>query len=165
MICRERQRVSNMFTESMLFLLLFLVLGIIAKNNSLIIGVAVVILLKLFAGNTKLMEIVQAKGINWGVTIITIAILIPIATGQIGFKDLIESFKSPAGWIGLSAGILVSILSRKGVSYMAADPQITVSLVFGTILAVVLFRGIAAGPVIAAGIAYMAMQLVTFFTK
>ncbi|HHQ0997891.1 TPA: DUF441 domain-containing protein, partial [Listeria innocua] len=30
-----------MFTESMLFLLLFLLLGLIAKNNSLIIAVAV----------------------------------------------------------------------------------------------------------------------------
>ncbi|EUJ33270.1 hypothetical protein MFLO_04000 [Listeria floridensis FSL S10-1187] len=154
-----------MFTESMLFLLLFLVLGLVAKNNSLIIGVAVVIILKLFTTNTKIMEVIQSKGINWGVTIITIAILIPIATGQIGFKDLVDSFKSLAGWVGLSAGILVSILSRKGVGYMSQDPQITVSLVFGTILAVALFRGIAAGPVIASGIAYIAMQTITFFTK
>ncbi|EAG9231184.1 DUF441 domain-containing protein [Listeria monocytogenes] len=151
-----------MFTESMLFLLLFLLLGLIAKNNSLIIAVAVVILLKLFHVDGKAMEMIQAKGINWGVTIITVAILIPIATGQIGFKDLIDSFKSAAGWIGLGAGITVSILAKKGVGYMAVDPQVTVSLVFGTILAVVLFRGIAAGPVIAAGIAYMAMQLVAF---
>ncbi|MHC5251877.1 DUF441 domain-containing protein [Listeria kieliensis] len=153
-----------MFTESMLFLLLFLALGVLAKNNSLIIAVAVVIILKLFAGNTKVMEVIQSKGINWGVTIITIAILIPIATGQIGFKDLFDSFKSLAGWVGLSAGILVSILSRKGVGYMSQDPQITVSLVFGTILAVALFRGIAAGPVIASGIAFVAMQAITFFT-
>ncbi|EFR87602.1 DUF441 domain-containing protein [Listeria marthii] len=151
-----------MFTESMLFLLLFLLLGLIAKNNSLIIAVAAVILLKLFHVDGKVMEMIQAKGINWGVTIITVAILIPIATGQIGFKDLIDSFKSAAGWIGLGAGIAVSILAKKGVGYMAVDPQVTVSLVFGTILAVVLFRGIAAGPVIAAGIAYMAMQLVAF---
>ncbi|WP_167629526.1 DUF441 domain-containing protein [Listeria valentina] len=154
-----------MFTESMLFLLLFLALGVLAKNNSLIIAVAVVIILKLFAGNTKVMEVIQSKGINWGVTIITIAILIPIATGQIGFKDLFDSFKSLAGWVGLSAGILVSILSRKGVGYMSQDPQITVSLVFGTILAVALFRGIAAGPVIASGIAFVAMQAITFFTS
>lgn len=153
-----------MFTESMLFLLLFLALGVLAKNNSLIIAVAVVIILKLFAGNTKVMEVIQSKGINWGVTIITIAILIPIATGQIGFKDLFDSFKSLAGWVGLSAGILVSVLSRKGVGYMSQDPQITVSLVFGTILAVALFRGIAAGPVIASGIAFVAMQAITFFT-
>lgn len=153
-----------MFTESMLFLLLFLALGVLAKNNSLIIAVAVVIILKLFAGNTKVMEVIQSKGINWGVTIITIAILIPIATGQIGFKDLFDSFKSLAGWVGLSAGILVSILSRKGVGYMSQDPQITVSLVFGTILAVAFFRGIAAGPVIASGIAFVAMQAITFFT-
>ncbi|WP_163653321.1 DUF441 domain-containing protein [Listeria sp. PSOL-1] len=154
-----------MFTESMLFLFLFLLLGLVAKNNSLVIAVAVVILLKLFHLDGKVMDAIGAKGINWGVTIITIAILIPIATGQIGFKDLFESFKSAAGWIGLGAGILVSILSRKGVDYMAGDPQITVSLVFGTILAVVLFRGLAAGPVIASGIAYMAMQLVPLFHR
>lgn len=91
----------------------FLLLGLIAKNNSLIIAVAVVILLKLFHVDGKVMEIIQAKGINWGVTIITVAILIPIATGQIGFKDLIDSFKSAAGWIGLGAGIAVSILAKK----------------------------------------------------
>lgn len=90
-----------MFTESMLFLLLFLLLGLIAKNNSLIIAVAVVILLKLFHVDGKVMEIIQAKGINWGVTIITVAILIPIATGQIGFKDLIDSFKS-VSWLDWS---------------------------------------------------------------
>ncbi|EFI83537.1 Protein of uncharacterised function (DUF441) [Listeria grayi] len=154
-----------MFSESMLFLLLFLLLGLIAKNNSLIIAVVVVLLLKIFHVDGKILETIQAKGINWGVTIITIAILIPIATNQIGLKDLIESFKSAAGWIGLTAGILVSILSKKGVGYMSVDPQITVSLVFGTILAVVLFRGIAAGPVIAAGIAYIAMQVVGFIGR
>lgn len=154
-----------MFSESMLFLLLFLLLGLIAKNNSLIIAVIVILLLKIFHVDGKILETIQAKGINWGVTIITIAILIPIATNQIGLRDLIDSFKSAAGWVGLTAGILVSILSRKGVGYMAVDPQITVSLVFGTILAVVLFRGLAAGPVIAAGIAYMAMQVIGLFGK
>lgn len=152
-----------LFTESMLFLLLFLGLGLLAKNNSLIIAVAIVILLKLFHVDSKVMEMIQSRGINWGVTVITVAILIPIATGQIGFKDLIDSFKSAAGWIGLFAGIAVSILAKKGVGYMAVDPQVTVSLVFGTILAVVLFRGVAAGPVIAAGIAYVLMQGVALF--
>ena len=31
---------------------------------------------------------IQAKGINWGVTVITFAVLAPIASGEIGFKDL-----------------------------------------------------------------------------
>ncbi|EUJ29439.1 hypothetical protein PCORN_09667 [Listeria cornellensis FSL F6-0969] len=72
------------------------------------------ILLKLFHVDGRIMETIQSRGINWGVTVITVAILIPIATGQIGFKDLIDSFKSAAGWIGLLAGIAVSILAKKG---------------------------------------------------
>ena len=36
----------------------------------------------------KLFPVIQSKGINWGVTVITIAVLVPIATGDIGFKQL-----------------------------------------------------------------------------
>lgn len=43
----------------------------------------------------------KKKGINWGVLVITIAILIPIATKEIGFLDLINAFKSPIGWVAI----------------------------------------------------------------
>lgn len=94
---------------------------------------------------------IQAKGINLGVTVISVAILIPIATGQIGFKDLINTFKSPAGWI--------AILSRYGGDQLAAVPQVTVALVLGTIIGVVVFKGVAAGPVIASGMTYLVITL------
>lgn len=82
------------------------------------------------------------------------AILIPIATGEITFHDLIRVFKTPAGWIAIAMGIAVAILSRFGVNQLSASPQVTVALVFGTIMGVVLFKGIAAGPVIASGLTY-----------
>lgn len=102
---------------------------------------------------------IQAKGINLGVTVISVAILIPIATGQIGFKDLINTFKSPAGWIAILAGIAVAILSRYGGDQLAAVPQVTVALVLGTIIGVVVFKGVAAGPVIASGMTYLVITL------
>ncbi len=91
--------------------------------------------------------------------IISVAILVPIATGQIGFKDLIKTFKSPAGWIAILAGIAVAILSRYGVDQLAAVPQVTVALVLGTIIGVVVFKGVAAGPVIASGMTYLVITL------
>ena len=72
----------------------------------------------------------QIKGINLGVTIISITILVPIATGQIGLKDLIQSFKTPMGWLGIFCGILVAVLSSKGVGLINQSPEITVALVF-----------------------------------
>lgn len=151
-----------MFTQPVLFLLLLLVIGIIAKNNSLMIAIGLLLLLKMFGVSEKIFSIIQTKGINWGVTIITIAVLAPIASGEIGFKELTDSFKSPFAWIALISGILVALLAKGGVSLLAKDPQITTALVLGTIFAVSVFKGVAVGPLIGAGIAYTAMRLVEF---
>lgn len=144
--------------ESWLFLALVLLIAIFGHNSSLIIASIVVIVLKLIPYTAKWLPLIQ-QGINWGVTVISVAILIPIATGQIGFDDLWAAFKTPAGWIAVGAGIAVAILSKYGVNQLAAVPQVTVALVLGTIIGVVAFKGIAAGPVIASGMTYCIVTL------
>jgi len=147
-----------MFSSSYLFLYLLLVIAFIAKNNSLLIAVACLVLLKAVGLDAKAFSYIQSKGINWGVTIITIAVLVPIATGDIGFKDLSAAFKSPFAWIALISGILVALLAKGGIVLLAEDPQITTALVLGTIFAVSIFNGVAVGPLIGAGIAYIAIK-------
>nr|MDF9458434.1 DUF441 domain-containing protein [Bacillus pumilus] len=153
-----------MFTQANLFLVLLLVIALIAKNNSLILAVSVLIAIKLIGLDQKIFPVLQSKGINWGVTVITIAVLVPIATGDIGFKRLGEAMKSSYAWIALGAGILVALIAKNGIVLLENDPHITAALVFGTILAVSLFKGVAVGPLIGAGIAYLAMQAVKFFS-
>ncbi|MEH7094803.1 DUF441 domain-containing protein [Neobacillus vireti] len=153
-----------MFSESLLFLLLLLVIGLIAKNSSLMIAIAVLLLLKAGGLEAKSFSFIQSKGINWGVTLITIAVLSPIASGDIGFKDLTASFKSPYAWVALISGVLVALLAKGGVKLLADDPQITTALVLGTILSVSIFKGVAVGPLIGAGIAYTAMKVFGFFS-
>ncbi|MEI4789157.1 hypothetical protein CEY02_12860 [Bacillus pumilus] len=153
-----------MFTQANLFLVLLLVIALIAKNNSLILAVSVLIVIKLIGLDQKIFPVLQSKGINWGVTVITIAVLVPIATGDIGFKQLGEAMKSSYAWIALGAGILVALIAKNGIVLLENDPHITAALVFGTILAVSLFKGVAVGPLIGAGIAYLAMQAVKFFS-
>ena len=116
--------------------------------------------MKLIGIDSKVFSTIQSKGINWGVTVITIAVLAPIASGEIGFKDLLAAFKSPYAWIALISGILVALLAKGGVALLAKDPHITTALVLGTIIAVSLFKGVAVGPLIGAGIAYLAMKIV-----
>ncbi|MEH7108168.1 DUF441 domain-containing protein [Bacillus sp. JJ1764] len=153
-----------MVNESVLFLMLLLVIGYIAKNSSLMIAILVLLLLKTAGMNDKLFGMIQTKGINWGVTIITIAVLAPIASGDIGFRDLSGAFKSYYAWIALISGILVALLAKGGVKLLAEDPQITTALVLGTILSVSIFKGVAVGPLIGAGIAYSAMKLIGLFS-
>lgn len=153
-----------MFNQSVLFLVILLAIGFIAKNQSLLIAVGCLLIIKLLGLESKLLPTIGSKGINWGVTIITIAVLVPIATGEIGFKQLIDALKSSYAWIALGAGIAVALIAKNGLTLLAEDPHITTALVFGTILAVSLFNGVAVGPLIGAGIAYLVMQIVKLFS-
>lgn len=145
--------------ESWLFLGVVLLIALFGKNMSLVIATVVVMALKLLPMTAKWLPVIQNRGINWGVTIISVAILIPIATGQITFNDLFKAFRTPAGWIAIEAGIAVAILSKYGINQLAAVPQVTVALVLGTIIGVVVFKGVAAGPVIASGMTYCIVSL------
>lgn len=151
--------------ESWLFLAGILLVSWLGKNQSLMIATIAVLLFKLIPNSDKLFSIIDKQGINWGVTIISVAILVPIATGRIGIMDLINSFKSPVGWIAVACGILVSLLSYQGVGFLSASPEVTVALVMGTIIGVVFMNGIAAGPIIASGIAYLIIQLLQIQIK
>ena len=150
-------------SESVPFLLLLLLIGYIAKNQSLFVAVTVLLVLKVLMVDAKFFTFIQSRGINWGVTIITIAVLTPIASGEIGFKDLADALKSVYAWIALLSGMAVALLAKGGVTLLAKDPHITTALVFGTILAVSLFQGVAVGPLIGAGIAYTVMKFFEFF--
>ncbi len=162
--------------ESFIFLGLILLVGTITHNKSIIYATIFVLILKVLFNITEIYKIkginignwivqFRKEGINWGVLVITIAILIPIATGEIGFSHLLNAFKSPIGWIAIISGITVSILSSKGVGLLSGQPEITVALVIGTIMGVVFFKGIAAGPVIASGITFCLLQIIELFFK
>lgn len=56
----------------------------------------------------------------------------------------------------------MELLAKNGIVLQNHDPHITTALVIGTILAVALFKGVAVGPLIGAGIAYLCMQIFSF---
>ncbi|NMD70730.1 DUF441 domain-containing protein [Bacillus sp. DNRA2] len=149
--------------EAYAFLAILLVIAYFSKNQSMMVAVVVLLLMKIVGLDAKAFGYLQAKGINWGVTVITVAVLAPIAAGQIGFKDLTEAFRSPYAWIALLSGMAVALLAKGGVTLLADDPHITTALVLGTILSISLFQGVAVGPLIGAGIAYMAMKIFEMF--
>ena len=152
-----------MISQSTLFLFILLIIGLIAKNQSLTVAIGVLFLLKFTFLGDKVFPYLQTKGINLGVTVITIAVLVPIATGEIGFKQLGEAAKSYYAWIALASGVAVALLAKGGVQLLTTDPHITTALVFGTIIAVALFNGVAVGPLIGAGIAYAVMSIIQMF--
>ncbi len=136
-----------------LFLILLVLIGVIAQNQSIIIASSALLIIKALGFGDQLFPTLASKGINWGVTIITIAVLVPIATGDIGFKELWNSIRGPVGIVAFGSGIFVALAAAQGVQLMRVDPVVTTALLAGTILAVGFMKGIPVGPLVGAGIA------------
>ncbi len=145
-----------------IILIVLLALSYIGHNMSVFYAVGIILILKVLHLD-MLMNFVENNGLNYGIILLTIAILLPLATGKITVEMMIHSFKSPTGILALAAGIFAAVAGGSGVNLLKSTPDIVTSLVIGTMIGVFFFKGIAVGPLIAGGITYMILSLVKFF--
>jgi uncharacterized membrane protein (DUF441 family) len=131
-------------------ILLILVLAVIGNNVSVAIAAAALLLLKLL-GLSSWLGVVETRGINIGVIILTAAVLAPLAAGKIELAALGDTFKTPAGLIAVAVGLGVAWVAGRGVPFMQASPQLVTAVMLGTLIGVCFFKGLAVGPLIAGG--------------
>ena len=135
-----------------------LLLSIIGHNMTVAYAAGIVFVIKAL-GLTSLLQVIGSNGIHWGILILTVAILIPIATGEITLHIMLDSFKTPLGIIAIIAGILAVAAGGSGVALLKTSPEVVSALLIGTMAGVFFFKGIAVGPLIAGGFTYAVMQL------
>lgn len=144
--------------QAYLILVGMIILGYVTRNSSVSAASGILLVLKIILPHDKLVYF-GAHGLNWGVILLTAAVLTPMALGNIGMKEILNVFKSPEGIVSISIGILVAVLGKWGAQLMQADPQIVVSSIVGTIIGVVFLKGVPVGPLIASGIVYALLKV------
>lgn len=148
--------------QSYIFLILISIIGLLSKNKIVMYAALSLIVIKLIPNINTYLVGFKSKGLKFGIFLITLAILVPIATGDIGFKDLIATLKNRDGIIALIVGIFASYLATKGINLQEIQPQIAVFVSLGIITGVVLIGGSAVGPIVASGITYLVLKLINY---
>lgn len=136
---------------NLIVLIILLACGILSHNTAVTIAAAVLIVFRI----TPLAEffpLLQKHGLNMGIIILTIGVLTPIASGTIPGNEILKSFMNWKSLVAIGVGVFVAWLGGRGVSLMAAQPNIVAGLLIGTVAGVALLRGVPVGPLIAAGI-------------
>lgn len=136
---------------NLIVLIILLTCGILSHNTAVTIAAAVLIVFRI----TPLAEffpLLQKHGLNIGIIILTIGVLTPIASGTIPGNEILKSFMNWKSLVAIGVGVFVAWLGGRGVSLMAAQPNIVAGLLIGTVAGVALLRGVPVGPLIAAGI-------------
>lgn len=152
--------------ESYLTLGLVLILSVIGHNMTVVYAAVIVLILKFFAQLTNspiILEYMGGHGLQLGIIILTAAVLVPIADGTVTISTMINSFKSLIGIVAITAGLLAAISGGLGVPLMQTNPNVIPALIVGTMIGVFFFKGIAVGPLIAAGFTYFVMAIIENF--
>ncbi len=147
------------FGQVGVLLLIIILLGIVGHNYVVAAAAGVLLALRLLHGEA-LFPILEKNALNVGIGIITLAILIPIASGGIGWSELYKTIASPSGLVAIATGIFVAYLGGRGVGFLTIQPQVIVGLMVGTIIGVAFFRGVPVGPLIAGGLVALIIDLI-----
>ena len=143
-----------------------LLLSLIGHNMTVVYAAVIVLLAKIFSQVTSqpvILDWLGGHGLQLGIIILTAAILVPIANGTVTISTMIDSFKSLPGVVALIAGLLAAISGGLGVPLMQENPNVIPALIIGTMAGVFFFKGIAVGPLIAAGFTYFVLALIEHF--
>ena len=149
-----------------LMLGIVLLLSVVGHNMTVVYAAIVVLIVKIFSQITSqpvMLDWLGGHGLQLGIIILTAAVLVPIANGTVTISTMINSFKSLPGIVALTAGLLAAIAGGLGVPLMQENPNVIPALIVGTMAGVFFFKGIAVGPLIAAGFTYFVLASVEHF--
>lgn len=156
--------VASILATEYITLIAVLILSLVGHNMTVVYAVSIVLFLKAF-GLTEALNILGSQGLNWGIVILTAAILVPVATGTITIHNMMESFKTQPGIVAVIAGVLAAIAGGSGVTLLSDMPDIIPALIIGTMAGVLLFHGVAVGPLIAGGFTYFVLCILKVFSS
>lgn len=144
--------------EDRLILLVIFALGVIARNPLIVASAGILLVLQ--ALNVSVFfRYMHTRGIEAGLILLLLAVMVPFATGRIRLADVATAFTSVTGVAGVIGGLLASSISAPGVVLLKDQPEIIVGLVVGSVLGMIFLRGIPVGPLAAAGFAALLLRL------
>lgn len=145
------QKLMENIDVTLLVLLVIAGLGLLSKNDTVMIAMVVLIVMKITPLN-QFLPWVEKNGLWLGIIVLTIGVMSPLASGKINMMEVLSSLKNWQSIAAVVVGVGVAWLGGQGASLLDAEPMYIPELLIGTILGVALFNGVPVGPLIAAGL-------------
>lgn len=143
-------------------LVALLLIGIIARSNLIATAACVLLIIK-FANLNFILPLLEKRGLEVGLLFLLLAILVPVAKGEISEKDLLLTFTSLPGVLALIGGALATHLNGEGLQLLQIDPELIFGLLIGSIFGIVFLGGIPVGPLMAAGLTALFLETINLF--
>ena len=153
-----------MLTTENVALVVLLLLGLWARS-SLVAAAAAMLLAVRLAGLSFLLPAIERRGVEVGLLFLTLAMLVPFARGQVSGRMIVRALTSLPGIVAVVGGALATLLNGRGLDMLAHQGELMIALIAGSIIGIVLWGGIPVGPLMAAGLTYLLLQIVHLWQR
>lgn len=143
-------------------LVVLLLVGIVARSNLIATAACVLLIIK-FANLHFIFPILERRGLELGLLFLLLAILVPVAKGQVTEKELLLTFTSLPGILAIVGGALATHLNGEGLQLLQIDPEMIFGLLIGSVIGIVFLGGIPVGPLMAAGLTALFLETINLF--
>ncbi len=140
-------------------LAVIILLGLLGRSMLVVYAALVLILMKILRLDAYF-PMLENAGISVGLFFLVLAVLVPFMTADESLPKLAQDLASPVGVVSIVAGAFAAHLSGRGIALLTARPDIVLGLVAGSIIGIMFLRGVPVGPLAAAGLASLLLELV-----
>lgn len=147
---------------SELILVALLLVGVLAKSHLIAASACILLCIKL-AKLDFAFDFLENKGLELGLLILLLTIMVPLANGKIDERDIIYNLTSVPGMLAILGGALATHLNSQGLQMMQMDPGIIFGLIIGSLFGILFLGGVPVGPLMAAGVAALFLEFFRYF--
>lgn len=148
--------------ESTLIILAILVAAVLGRANTVALAASLLLTVKLLGIEKSAYNLIEKHATFWGLVLLVSAVLVPLARGDFGLKDVGRTFTSWVGVLAFALSLLTTYLSGQGLQYLTVQGHTEVMpvLILGAVVAAAFLRGVPVGPLITAGLLAVAVRLI-----
>lgn len=150
--------------KGLTFIFIIFILGLVARSSSLSMAAGILLLIELLKIKS-LLPLLEEQGVEVGLLFLMMAVLVPVAVGKVGVKEVFSTFSSHSGILAIAGGIIATRLNGMGLNLLETQPQVILGLVIGSIIGIVFLKGVPVGPLMAGGIAAFFLYLLELFYR
>ncbi|CAH8714588.1 DUF441 domain-containing protein [Paenibacillus thiaminolyticus] len=141
-----------------LVLVVLIVVGLVSRSPIITTAACILLIVKL-VHLERYLPAIERRGLELGLLFLTIAVLVPFAAERITSEHLWSTLTSWPGIIALAGGAIATSMNGRGLELLKTDPQMIVGLVAGSLIGIILLRGVPVGPLMAAGITALLLTI------
>ncbi|SMB92657.1 Uncharacterized membrane protein, DUF441 family [Desulfonispora thiosulfatigenes DSM 11270] len=142
-------------------LLILILIGVLGHSNILAASACVLLVMKL-SNLSHYFDLISRRGLEVGLLFLMLSVLVPFASDEMNFKDMLRGIFSWPGFFCAVGGAIATYMNGAGLSMLKVQPELMTGLVVGAIVGIVVFKGVPVGPLMSAGLAAFFMQIFNF---